>query len=339
MSSSYRVLGAGVWGLAFSDYLSKLGHNVQVFCRDTNLSNKKLTGLDLPSLSKMEIKSLDTLDNLKSSDAINIIAVNSKGFDGLLGKHASYFHGVRELVSLTKGIDHETGSFFHEIVKERFGNDVAYGLISGPSFAKDLSNRKKMSVSFASSNNYLSSIIVESTKSSYFEMIPTTKIYHIEIAGIIKNIAAILCGMADSFFDKGKYTNSIIKKACDETWKMSFEVLNKKGYTSEDGRNLIDHLNDNKEEIITSPGFIGDMILTCKQDQSRNYQFGNLIADLDISIEKAKNNIGTVEGYDCCITLVEKSPYMQGDLTNLLYEIIKSENMERKKLLKEFLQA
>jgi glycerol-3-phosphate dehydrogenase len=48
------------------------------------------------------------------------------------------------------------------------------------------------------------------------------------------------------------------------------------------------------------------MILTCKQDQSRNYQFGKLIADQDISIEDAKSMVGTVEGYDCCITLVDK---------------------------------
>jgi glycerol-3-phosphate dehydrogenase len=81
------------------------------------------------------------------------------------------------------------------------------------------------------------------------------------------------------------------------------------------------------------------MILTCKQDQSRNYQFGKLIADSDISIEEAKSIIGTVEGYDCCITLVEKTQSLQGELTSLLYKIIKSENTQREGLLKDFLQA
>ena len=62
MVSKFRVLGAGVWGLAFSDYLLKLGHNVEVFCRDTNLSNKDVTGLGLSHVSDNNIKSLDLLD-------------------------------------------------------------------------------------------------------------------------------------------------------------------------------------------------------------------------------------------------------------------------------------
>ena len=213
-----------------------------------------------------------------------------------------------------------------------FTNINKYGLISGPSFAKDLCYEKKISVSFATLDEELSSSMVDATKSSYFEMIPTTYIYHIEIAGIIKNIAAILCGMADKYYSKGVYSNVIIKKACQETWQKGIEAFN--GY---DGP--IDVLNKDRDSIITSPGCIGDMILTCKQDQSRNYQFGKLIADADVSIEDAKSIVGTVEGYDCCITIIEKTQSTEGELSNLLYKIIKSQNTKREKLLRDFLQA
>ena len=94
MKSNFRVLGAGVWGLAFSDYLLELGHNVDVFCRDTNLSNKNLNNIQLSNISNNDIKSLDTLKNVKASDAISIIAVNSQGFDSLLNNYASYFDGI-----------------------------------------------------------------------------------------------------------------------------------------------------------------------------------------------------------------------------------------------------
>ena len=80
MTSNFRVLGAGVWGLAFSDYLLKLGHNVEIFCRDTNLSTKNISGLELSRVSEKNIMSLDTLNAQKSSGEINIIAVSSKGF-------------------------------------------------------------------------------------------------------------------------------------------------------------------------------------------------------------------------------------------------------------------
>ena len=339
MKSNFRVLGAGVWGLAFSDYLLELGHNVDVFCRDTNLSNKNLNNIQLSNLSNNAIKSLDTLKNVKASDAISIIAVNSQGFDSLLNNYASYFDGINELVSLTKGIDHKSGLLFHERVEDILGKDKKYGLISGPSFAKDLSNRKKMVVSLASIDDHLTNKLLQVTKSSYFEMIHTPYLYHIEIAGIIKNIAAILCGMADNYFDKGTYTNKIIKKACDEAWKISYDKVVGLIELGSISQSYLNNLNDEKEKIITSPGYIGDMILTCKQKQSRNYQFGNLISQSDISIDKANSEIGTVEGYDCCISLVENSLLRQGDLTNLLYDIIKCSSKKREELLKVFLQA
>ena len=332
MASNFRVLGAGVWGLAFSDYLLKLGHNVEIFCRDTNLSNKDITGLELSNISENNIKSLDNLNTQKSHNEINIIAVNSKGFSELLYQHESYFNALNELVSLTKGLDHHSGKYFSDYVFNMFNNIKRYGLISGPSFAKDLCNEKKMSVSFATSSDELSNLMVEATKSPYFEMIPTSYIHHIEIAGIIKNIAAILCGMADQLFSKGTHSNTLIKKACQETWQRGIDISNKCG-------GIIDNLDKDRNSILTSPGCIGDMILTCKQDQSRNYQFGKLIADSSISIEDAKNMIGTVEGYDCCMTLVEKTQSSQGELTNILYKIIKADNTQREILLKDFLQV
>ena len=332
MTSNFRVLGAGVWGLAFSDYLLKLGHKVEVFRRDIKLSNRDITELKLSHISDNNIKSLDSLNDQKSNGEINIIAVNSKGFSELLNKHESYFRTLNELVSLTKGLDHLSGKYFSDYVFDMFNNINKYGLISGPSFAKDLCNEKKISVSFATLDAELSSSMVDATKSSYFEMIPTTYIYHIEIAGIIKNIAAILCGMADKYYSKGVYSNAIIKKACKETWQKGIEAFN-----GQDG--AIDNLNKDRESIITSPGCIGDMILTCKQDQSRNYQFGKLIADKDVSIEDAKSIVGTVEGYDCCVTLIEKTQSTEGELSNLLYKIIKSKNTRREKLLRYFLQS
>ena len=332
MTCNFRVLGAGVWGLAFSDYLLKLGHNVEIFCRDTNLSNKNITGLELSHVSDCNIKPLDTLNAQKSNGEINIIAVNSKGYSELLSKHESYFRSLNELVSLTKGLDHLSGKYFSDYIFDMFSNIKKYGLISGPSFAKDLCHEKKISVSFATLDNELSNLMVDATKSSYFEMMPTKYIYHIEIAGVIKNIAAILCGMSDKYFSKGIHSNMIIKKACQETWQRGIEIFNENG-------KKIDNLNKDRNSIITSPGCIGDMILTCKQDQSRNYQFGKLIADSDISIEDAKSKIGTVEGYDCCITLVDKTQSAQGVLTNLLYKIITAKNVQRENLLKDFLQV
>ena len=336
MTTKFRVLGAGVWGLAFSDYLLNLGHSVEIFRRDTSLEDKSIQQLGLKKVSSNHIKSLDTLNDQKLDDEINIIAVNSKGFSDLLNNYKDYFSRLNELVSLTKGIDHHSGQLLSNFVFDRFTNIQKYGLISGPSFAKDLCDGKRIIVSIASLDDGLCKAMSEVTRSSYFQMTPTKYIHHIEIAGIIKNIAAIICGMVDEYFDKGIHTNKIIKKACEETWQLAvgpFDDPYTNGY-----QDKADNLTHDKDIIVSSPGYIGDMILTCKQNQSRNYQFGKLIADQKISIEDAINSIGTIEGYECCHTLMKHSKQSGDGLTMLLYEILKSKFTEREGLLKEFLQ-
>ena len=336
MTTKFRVLGAGVWGLAFSDYLLNLGHSVEIFRRDTSLEDESIQELGLNNVSSKHIKSLDTLNDQNLNDEINIVAVNSKGFSDLLNNHENYFRRLNELISLTKGIDHQSGQLLSNFVFDRFKNIQKYGLISGPSFAKDLCDEKRIIVSIASLDDGLCKAMFDATKSSYFQMTPIKYIRHIEIAGIIKNIAAIICGLVDEYFDRGIHTNKIIKKACEETWQLAvgpFDDSQPNGY-----QDIADNMNHDKDIIISSPGYIGDMILTCKQNQSRNYQFGKLIADQKFSIEDAKNIIGTVEGYECCHTLMKHSKQSGDGLTMLLYEILKSKLTEREGLLKEFLQ-
>tara|TARA_B100001248_G_scaffold252468_1_gene228665 strand:- start:4 stop:1017 length:1014 start_codon:yes stop_codon:yes gene_type:complete len=336
MATKFRVLGAGVWGLAFSDYLLNLGHTVEIFRRDVSIENESIQQLGLKNISSNHIKSLKDLNDQKHDSEINIIAVNSKGFSDLLNSYDNYFSRLTELVSLTKGIDHQSGQLFSNFVFDRFKNIQKYGLISGPSFAKDLCDGKRIIVSIASLDDGLCKAMFDATRSPHFQMTPIKYIRHIEIAGIIKNIAAIICGLADEYFDKGIHTNKIIKKACEETWQLAvgpFDHPQPNGY-----QDIVDNLNRDKDIIFSSPGYIGDMILTCKQNQSRNYRFGKLIADEKLSIEDAKNSIGTIEGYECCKTLMKYSKHSGDGLTMLLYEILKSKSTEREGLLKEFLQ-
>ena len=96
MATKFRVLGAGVWGLAFSDYLLNLGHTVEIFRRDTSLNNESIQQLGLKNVSSNHIKSLDTLNDQKLDDEINIVAVNSKGFSDLLNNYEDYFSRLNE---------------------------------------------------------------------------------------------------------------------------------------------------------------------------------------------------------------------------------------------------
>ena len=323
MVSYYRVLGAGVWGLAFSNYLLKLGHNVDIFCRDVNLEKKNLSELSQCKLYSGHIKNLSSLKKCDPNAVTNIIATNSTGFVQLVESNEDYFAKLNNIVWLTKGLEHNTGKLFSSYLINKL-NQIDLALISGPSFAEDLCLNEKMEVSVASNSFSLSNKLIDEISSDIFSLKATSSLQAIEIAGFIKNIAAILCGMTEKLFSKNKI-DFIITKACDEVISMYSSIINK-----EIDENL-------RNEIINSPGCLGDMNLTCKQKKSRNYRFGSLISDEGISIDEAIERIGTVEGYTCCLTLIEKSKLVKGDVTNTLYEII-SKRDNRSEILKNFLQ-
>ncbi len=317
MKGSFRVLGAGVWGLAFSNHLITLGHDVTIYRRKLTLKKNEKTELSLCGNFEDKILPLSELSLDNGADAINIIASNSQGFADMINKNKQYFSNLQRIVWLTKGLEHTTGSLFSEYLTDKFGN-LELAIISGPSFAEDLCQNKLMEVSLAHNSTDLEKILMEMICSDYFKAKSIDNIRAIEVAGVIKNIAAILCGMAYAN-NKELQIENIIDKACKEV-----------KYTAD--------LNGNEADvIINSPGCIGDMNLTCKQNKSRNFRFGQLLADEKISIHDALDIVGTVEGYLNCITLVENSNLVCGELTNVLYKIVTQE--ERTKNFIEFLES
>jgi glycerol-3-phosphate dehydrogenase (NAD(P)+) len=323
MQHVFRVIGAGVWGLAFSDYLLKMGHEVEIFCRDTNLAINDRNKFQHHSNLAKHVKPLSNLSKYDCSDAINIIATNSNGFSDLFDAHSLYFNDIKKIVWLTKGLDHKTGKLFSEYLQEKFGQ-MELALLSGPSFAEDLNNGLDISISLASNSKSLSNELFELISSKSLKLELTPHLQAIEIASCLKNITAILCGISDNIFSDNK-SDLLIKKACDEVLKI-YQLLG----------NV--EVNDDMNNIVNSPGCIGDMNLTCKQEKSRNYRFGKLISDDSFSIDDALAKIGTVEGYECCITLIEKSITIQSTIASTLYRILSKPSMKKDYLLK-LLQA
>ena len=323
MPHSFRVIGAGVWGLAFSDYLINNGCDVEIFCRDFNRSNKNLNKLKFQSNLSSYVKPLSSLSNYNCNDAINIIATNSNGFSDLFDSQKIYFSGLNKIAWLTKGLDHKTGKLFSEYLNEKFSG-IELALISGPSFAEDLCNGLDITISLASNSSSFSDKLFELISSNSLKLKQTLHLEAIEIASFLKNITAILCGISDNTFSERK-SDLLIKIACDEVLSMycSLKEIQE---------------NDLRNEIVNSPGCIGDMNLTCKQLKSRNYQFGKSISDSSSSIQDALNEIGTVEGYECCITLIEKSKTFRSTIASTLYKIL-SQPANRSDYLLKLLQS
>ena len=122
MIKTFRIFGAGEWGLAVANHLSLLDNKVEVFLRDDNKLNKYNESLFYKDLNlsfnkNIIFRKLTDLDHLSDSENnFNIIASSSSGFTDIINSYNTYFKSCESIIWLTKGLDHSKGSLFHEII-------------------------------------------------------------------------------------------------------------------------------------------------------------------------------------------------------------------------------
>ena len=316
----FRVFGAGEWGLAIANDLSISNNIIEVYIRD----KKKLEAYKTDSYHKdlgltfnnnISFHSIDNTDNLESThDIVNIIATSSSGFSSIIEDNIKYFRGCNSLTWITKGLDHKSGLLFHQLIDQKISDKIQKCIISGPSFAKDLVNKKSLEVSIASTDNNLSNELISKMTKDYFVLIPTKDIIGIEISSVLKNISAILAGCLTANQYPDEYIDQLITLSQSEVKRMTKLIASReKNYLVSD---------TDIDKTLASPGCIGDLRLTCFYNISRNRQLG-LKLTKDSNIKKLISSIGTVEGYLSTATLFNnKEVYGDGLIVNVANDIL-----------------
>ena len=324
MSSNIRIFGAGKWGLAVAYHLSNQKNKVQVFDieRDRVDALNKLKyckDLDVKFNEYIEFHYLDPGTIPPGNDIYNIIAVSSAGFSSVVNEFKDYFSAYKSLIWLTKGIDNNSGLLFHEVVNKtlsmkRISDGFDMCMVSGPSFAIDLVKNKKITINSASNNILLSEKVSNLLTAQNFKVEPIKDIIGVQVASVVKNIAATIAGVLVALNYDERSIMSIIEKAKAEVLQISSAIqLKSKGYSVSKAEMLA---------TLDSPACHGDMILTCLNDESRNRQFGRRIGDGE-SISSALKDLGTVESYLCTKTLYEnKERFKYGEITDAAYNIM-----------------
>lgn len=293
MNVKFRILGSGEWGLAIAHHLSKNHYSVEICGRteskiDILNQKRRFKPLDIKFNENV---SFDYLSNISkksySKNTYNIIATSSSGFTDVVMKNSNYLSDYSNFIWLTKGLDKKSHKFFDEVLIDSFGDSINCCLISGPSFAKDLVSGKKITVSIASNSTSFMNTIEKYFVTDNFIMHTTNDLIGVQVAGVMKNIAAILSGILTA----NNYVLSDINTMIEVAKKEIFEIT-KHIYSM---RNL--PLNDDTiRETLESPSCDGDLKLSCLNDQSRNRRFG-LKFSTSHSLAQIVRDIGTVEGY------------------------------------------
>jgi glycerol-3-phosphate dehydrogenase (NAD(P)+) len=255
------VLGAGSWGTAIALALAHKGHRVLLWGRDkTQIQDIQASGVNKKYLPDAPFpKNLDVTASL--SDALKLpnllISVPSHAFAGLLNE-------IPQLPSLgvawlTKGLEPTHNRLLSDMIVERFGPS-AMAMISGPSFAKEVAAQKPTALVVASNQLKIGQHWQSLLHSSINRVYTSTDLLGVQLCGAVKNVLAIACGISDGLAFGANSRAALITRGIAEMTQLGLKM----GADAETFHGLAG---------------LGDLVLTCTDNQSRNRRFGLLIGE------------------------------------------------------------
>lgn len=283
-SKSITIIGSGSYGTALAITLSRNGH--RVFLWGHNLQHQEKLKIDrcnhifLPGITFP--KTLQIKKDLKSAiHASNnlLIVIPSKNFAKLLYTIKPFLKKESRIAWATKGLEKNTGRFLKEVAIEILGKNIPLAIISGPSFAKELAVGLPTAIILsATEKNFAKDL------KKLFHYDKNVKIYKnsdfigVQLGGVVKNIIAIGAGISDGIGFGANARTALITRGLNEMTRLGITL-------------------GAKAKTFIGMAGLGDLMLSCTDNQSRNRRFGILLGK-GVHIKKAQKIIGQiVEGF------------------------------------------
>lgn len=273
MGKKVSILGAGSFGTSIATVLANNGYEVLLWAYEKelvesiNLRNEN--DLHFPNIKlDKKIIATNSLEELFEYSKYIIEAIPVKFMRKILVESKSYVRDKSVFVSVSKGIEKDSLLFPTQIIKEIFSNKVA--AISGPSFAREIIDKKYTAVVLASYDTNLSLELKKIFENDYFKIELSNDLIGVQVGGALKNVISVLIGIAKS---SGAGQNTIaylMTKSLSEIAQLSAK------------------LNGKYKTVYGISGF-GDLILSAMGTLGRNLEIGKQIGQL-----KNQNNFDSV---------------------------------------------
>lgn len=305
------VLGGGSFGTAIANIIAVNGNPTYLWMRDEERASQCQTEREnaeyLPGY-KLDANLTVTSDLESAITACDVvfISVPSKSFREVTRRLAPLLHKDAVVVSTTKGIEPDSFTLMSQVLEQEL-SDVRIGVLSGPNFAKEIVQKQLTGSVIASSDPSVVKCVQDILCSSTFRVYSNTDKYGVELAGALKNIYAIVSGLAVTLGCGHNTQAMLLTRSLAEMGRFA-QVMGADPMT-----------------FLGLAG-VGDLILTCSSDLSRNYRVGAAIGQ-GKSLEQATAELGQVaEGVNTVRTVKKKAdelgvymPLVSG-LYGLLFE-------------------
>lgn len=289
------VLGGGSFGTAIANLLAQNGHRVLHWMRDPVQAEAIRTHRENPRYLK-GVKVLDGVEPTTDLPAalqaceLAFVALPSSALRQVLQPVAGLLAG-KQLVSTTKGIEAQTFKLMSEIIEE-VAPQARIGVLSGPNLAKEIAAHTLTATVVASEDEALCRTVQDVLHGRTFRVYASADRFGVELGGALKNVYAIIAGMAAAL-GMGENTKSmLITRALAEMTRFAV------------------HLGANPMTFLGLAG-VGDLIVTCSSPKSRNYQVGFALGE-GLSLQEAVERLGEVaEGVNTIKVLKAKAEELQ----------------------------
>ncbi|GMQ97432.1 MAG: NAD(P)H-dependent glycerol-3-phosphate dehydrogenase [Gammaproteobacteria bacterium] len=285
------VLGAGAWGTALAILSARLGNEtllwernkaVAVILGSDRINNRYLPDVVFPSALTVT----DDLEYCIKTASQVLVAIPSIGFVQLIERLKPLLSQAQGIAWATKGLEHGQGRLLNEVVAQTLGADFPAAVLSGPSFALEVARDNPTAVTLAANDEALASRWVERLHSEFFRIYTSHDLPGVCLGGAYKNVLAIAAGISDGLAFGHNARAALITRGLAEMMRLGLKM-------------------GGRAETFMGLAGLGDLVLTCTGDLSRNRRLGIKLAE-GMPLDKATESIGQVtEGVDTARVLAE----------------------------------
>ncbi|MBM4195737.1 MAG: NAD(P)-dependent glycerol-3-phosphate dehydrogenase [Gammaproteobacteria bacterium] len=277
--SGIAVLGAGSWGTALGVQLSRSGAQATLWGRDAAalaaMGTARSNSHYLPDTRFPDSLSLEPdLARVVSRHRDLLICVPSSAFRSTVQAIGPHLRADARVSWATKGFEQRTGELPHDIARELLGSRMPLAVLSGPTFAREVAAGLPTAMTVASGDAAFATELAARLSDQRFRAYTSADMIGVEVGGAVKNVLAIAAGMSDGLKFGANARIAVINRGLTEMTRLGVA------------------LGAQRETFMGLSG-MGDLVLTCTDDQSRNRRVGLLLA-AGRSIDQAAKEIGFV---------------------------------------------
>ncbi len=260
MTAKISVLGAGSWGTALAILVARngcqtllWGHNSQHIETLKHDRENKHYLPDFAFPASLQVTS-NLKDVAKFSDLL-LISVPSHAFKSTLCQLKPFITSQSQIAWATKGFCVETGGLLNSVVTETLFETTPTAVLSGPTFAVEVAANLPTAITIASADLALANKLASLVHNPRFRAYTSTDIIGVQVGGAIKNVLAIAAGIVDGLGFGANTRAALITRGLHESICLGMQL-------------------GAQQETLMGLAGLGDLVLTCTDNKSRNRRFG-----------------------------------------------------------------